>query len=155
MLGEFITRVLVMVLGYVYPAFECFRAMEKNKVHIEELRYWCQYWTIVALLTVLERLGDAFISWLPMYGEIKLALFISLWYPKTKGSGYIYKTLLRPWAVKHEPELEKNLLELRTRVWDLAIYYWQNCTELGQEKCFQILNFINNQTGKSSKSKKK
>jgi len=33
-----------LILGYTYPAFECFKTVEKNKVDIEELRFWCQYW---------------------------------------------------------------------------------------------------------------
>ena len=37
----------------------------------------------MAILTVVERIADAFVGWFPMYGELKLALFIYLWYPKT------------------------------------------------------------------------
>ncbi|XP_028074979.1 HVA22-like protein i [Camellia sinensis] len=84
MLGDFFTRGLVLVLGYAYPAFECFKTVEKNRVEIEELRFWCQYWIIVAVLTVFERIGDIFISWLPMYGEMKLAMFIYLWYQRPR-----------------------------------------------------------------------
>ncbi|GFZ08909.1 HVA22-like protein J [Actinidia rufa] len=152
MLGDFITRGLVLVLGYAYPAFECFKTIEKNRVEIEELRFWCQYWIIVAALTVFERIGDIFISWLPMYGEMKLALFIYLWYPKTKGTGYVYETLLRPSISKHEPDIDRNLQELRAKAWDLALYYWQNCTKLGQTTFFQIIQYLAAQSGKFSKT---
>lgn len=33
-----------LILGYAYPAFECYKTVEKNRVEIEELRFWCQYW---------------------------------------------------------------------------------------------------------------
>lgn len=33
-----------MVFGYAYPAYECFKTVEKNKPEIEQLRFWCQYW---------------------------------------------------------------------------------------------------------------
>ncbi|WJX59483.1 hypothetical protein P8452_44797 [Trifolium repens] len=39
---------------------------------------------IVAFFTVLEKISDVVIGWLPLYGELKLALFIYMWYPKTK-----------------------------------------------------------------------
>ncbi|KAE8676893.1 putative HVA22-like protein g [Hibiscus syriacus] len=78
------TTQIRLILGYAYPAFECFKTVEKNKVEIHELRFWCQYWILVAFLTVFERIGDIFISWMPMYGELKLTLLIYLWYPKTK-----------------------------------------------------------------------
>ncbi|KAA8518477.1 hypothetical protein F0562_015951 [Nyssa sinensis] len=148
MLGDFITRILLLVLGYAYPAFECFKTVEKNKVQIEELRFWCQYWIIVALMTVFERIGDIFISWLPMYGEMKLALFIYLWYPKTKGTGYVYETFLRPYVAKHETEIDRNLQELRARAWDMAIYYWQNCANMGQTTLFQMIQYLASQSRK-------
>ena len=42
-----------MVFGYAYPAYECFKAVEKNKPEIEQLLFWCQYWygSMLTLLT--------------------------------------------------------------------------------------------------------
>ncbi|KMT06667.1 hypothetical protein BVRB_7g158310 [Beta vulgaris subsp. vulgaris] len=148
MLGEFIGRGLFMILGYAYPAFECFKTVERNKVNIDELRFWCQYWIIVAVLSVCERFGDIFISWVPFYGELKLAFIIYLWYPQTKGTSYVYESLLRPFVSKHETDIDKNLQEIRYRAWDLAIYYWQNCTDLGSSAFFNVLEYVANQSSK-------
>ncbi|KAL8039823.1 hypothetical protein ABFS82_10G059600 [Erythranthe guttata] len=148
MIGEFITSCLILVLGYAYPAFQCFKTIEKNKVEIPELRFWCQYWIIVAVITVLEKIGDVFISWLPMYGEMKLALFIYLWYPRTQGTGYVYDTLLRPYVSRHETDIDRSLIEFRDRAWNLAIYYWHNCTELGSTKVLQFLQFVTSQSAR-------
>ncbi|KAJ9561420.1 hypothetical protein OSB04_006580 [Centaurea solstitialis] len=52
-----------MVFGYAYPAYECFKSVEKNKTDIEQHRFWCQYWILVVVLTVCERIGDTFVSW--------------------------------------------------------------------------------------------
>jgi receptor expression-enhancing protein 1/2/3/4 len=84
MMGSFLTRGIIMLLGYVYPAYECFKIVERKKPELEHLRFWCQYWIIIAVLTVLERVGDILVSWVPMYSEAKLAFIIYLWYPKTK-----------------------------------------------------------------------
>ncbi|KAF5768645.1 hypothetical protein HanRHA438_Chr14g0649211 [Helianthus annuus] len=142
MLGELINNSLVLILGYAYPAFECFKTIESPGVGNADLRFWCQYWVIVAILTVFERVGDMFISWVPMYGELKLALIIYLWYPKTKGTGFVYDALLRPFIVRHETDIETRLKQFRDRAWDVAIYYWQNSTELGQTKFFDLLNYV-------------
>lgn len=155
MLGDLVTRYLVLLFGYAYPAFECFRSVEKNKVNVEEIKFWCQYWIIIALVTVCERIGDVFLSWLPMYGEVKLAFFIYLWYPKTKGTGFIYETMLRPFVTRHETDIERKLQEMKARGWDFAIYYWHNCTELGQTKFFDALQYFMSQSGKSTNSKTK
>jgi len=135
-----------MILGYAYPAFECFKTVERNKVDILELRFWCQYWIIIAVLSVCERFGDFFISWLPLYGEMKLAFIIYLWYPKTKGTSYVYDTILRPLVTKHETDIDKHLTELRLRAWDLAIYYYHNCTDLGQSAFFNVIQYVANQS---------
>ncbi|KAL9992070.1 hypothetical protein Hdeb2414_s1230g00994431 [Helianthus debilis subsp. tardiflorus] len=142
MLGELIINSLVLILGYAYPAFECFKTIEKHSAANAELRFWCQYWVIIAVLTVFERIGDIFVSWLPMYGEMKLALIIYLWYPKTKGTGYVYNAMLRPFVARHETDIERSLREMRAKAWDVAIYYWHNSSELGQTRFFEIIHYL-------------
>ncbi|XP_058219726.1 putative HVA22-like protein g [Rhododendron vialii] len=142
MIGSFLTRGLVMAFGYAYPAYECFKTVEMNKPDIEQLRFWCQYWILVAVLTVCERIGDTFVSWVPMYSEAKLAFFIYLWYPRTKGTTYVYDSFFRPYIAKHEPEIDRNLLELRTRAGDIAVVYWQKAASYGQTRVFEILQYV-------------
>ncbi|OIW20622.1 hypothetical protein TanjilG_17069 [Lupinus angustifolius] len=142
MIGSFLTRALMMVLGYAYPAYECYKVVERNKPEIEQLRFWCQYWILVAVLTVCERIGDTFISWVPMYSEAKLAFFIYLWYPKTKGTTYVYDSFFRPYVAQHEPEIDRSLLELRTRAGDIAVLYWQRAASYGQTRIFDILQYV-------------
>ncbi|KAL8201616.1 hypothetical protein R6Q57_010763 [Mikania cordata] len=77
-----------------------------------------------------------------MYGELKLALIIYLWYPKTKGTGFVYDAMLRPFIVRHETDIERSLKQFRDKAWDVAIYYWQNSTELGQTKIFEIFQYL-------------
>ncbi|XVE94579.1 hypothetical protein REPUB_Repub02eG0021000 [Reevesia pubescens] len=146
MIGSFLTRGLVMVFGYAYPAYECYKTVEMNKPEIEQLRFWCQYWILVAVLTVCERIGDAFISWVPMYSEAKLAFFIYLWYPKTRGTSYVYDSFFRPYVAKHENEIDRNLLELRTRAGDMAVIYWQRAASYGQTRIFDILQYVASQS---------
>ncbi|XP_009591818.1 putative HVA22-like protein g [Nicotiana tomentosiformis] len=146
MIGSFLTRGLVMVFGYAYPAYECFKTVEMNKPNIQELRFWCQYWILVAVLTVCERFGDAFVSWVPMYSEAKLAFFIYLWCPKTKGTTYVYDSFFRPVVLRHETDIDRSLLELRTRAGDMALLYWQNAASYAQTRIFDILQYIASQS---------
>ncbi|KAH9696753.1 putative HVA22-like protein g [Citrus sinensis] len=141
-----------MVFGYAYPAYECFKAVEKNKPEIEQLLFWCQYWygsmltlltkVLVAVFTVGERVGDTFISWLPMYSEAKLAFFIYLWYPKTKGTTYVYNVLLRPYIAKHEKEIDLNLLKLRIKAREIGLLFWEKAAIYGQTRFFEILQYF-------------
>lgn len=145
MIGSFLTRTLALVLGYAYPAYECFKTVELNRPEIEQLRFWCQYWILVAALTVFERVGDTFISWMPMYSEAKVAFFVYLWYPKTRGTTYIYETFLRPYVASHETEIDRNLLELKARAGDMVFLYWQKAAIYGQTRIFEIFQYIASQ----------
>ncbi|KAH7440917.1 hypothetical protein KP509_03G016100 [Ceratopteris richardii] len=86
MVGSLITRALIMLVGYLYPAYKCFKCVEMNRLDTKQLTFWCKYWIILAVLTVLERLGDTFASWMPLYGEAKIAFIVYLWNPKTSGN---------------------------------------------------------------------
>ncbi|KAK8916740.1 HVA22-like protein i [Platanthera zijinensis] len=145
MIGSFLTRALALLLGYAYPAYECFKVVELNRPEIEQLLFWCKYWILVAVLTVLERVGDALISWLPMYNEAKVAFFVYLWYPKTRGAKYVYETFLRPYVASHETDIDRNLLELRTRAGDFTVLYWKTVVDYGQTRAYQVLQYIASQ----------
>ncbi|GER29025.1 receptor expression-enhancing protein [Striga asiatica] len=126
-----------------------FHKERKKRTNLQLVKSSCVFCRIiVAVITILEKIGDVFVSWLPIYGEMKLALFIYLWYPKTKGTGVIYDTLLRPYVSKHETNIDRSLIEFRERAWNLAIYYWHNCTELGSTKILQFLQFVSSQSGR-------
>lgn len=142
MIGSFLSRALILVFGYAYPAYACYKTVELNKPEIEQLRFWCQYWILIALLAVLERFGDIFFSWMPMYCEAKLALYIYLWNPKLRGTTYVYDTFFRPYIAKHETEIDRNLLELRARVSDIMFVFWQKAASYGQTSFFEILNYV-------------
>ncbi|EPS58658.1 hypothetical protein M569_16154 [Genlisea aurea] len=147
MMGSFITRGLVLIFGYAFPAYECYKSVEMNKPDIHRLRFWCQYWILVAGLTICEKISDLFIGWLPMYGEAKLAFFIYLWFPKTKvGTTYVYDSFFRPYVAKHETEIDRNLSELKTRAGDIAVLYSQRAASYVQTRLFDILQFIASQS---------
>ncbi|KAG0551911.1 hypothetical protein BDA96_01G464000 [Sorghum bicolor] len=142
MMGGFLSRVLLLAFGYAYPAYECYKTVELNKPEIEQLIFWCQYWILVALLTVLERFGDFTISWLPFYSEAKLMFFVYLWYPKTKGTTYVYGTFFKPYISQHENEIDRNLLELRARATDMVVIYFQKAASVGQNTFFDVLKYV-------------
>ncbi|KAL3755574.1 hypothetical protein ACJRO7_002602 [Eucalyptus globulus] len=135
-----------LVFGYAYPAFQCYKVVEKNRVQIEELRHWCQYWIILAMFTVLERIADVLISWLPMYWELKLGFIIYLWHPKTRGTGYVYDALLHPFMARHEREIDMKLVEWEARAWDFASFYWQYTSEFAQVAFSRAMQYLASQS---------
>lgn len=151
MFGSFLSRGLTLIFGYAYPAYQCFKTVEKNRPDIEDLLFWCKYWILVAVLTLFERVGDTFISWVPMYSEAKVAFFIYLWFPKTKGTTYVYDSFFRPILSQHETEIDRNLLELRSWAGDYAVSYWQSAARYGQTRVFDVLQYISSQSTRNSR----
>ncbi|KAM6571579.1 hypothetical protein CsatA_015659 [Cannabis sativa] len=142
MLGSFISRILLMTFGYVYPAYECFKIVEKSKPEIEQLLLWSKYWILVAMITVLERIGDVLFSWLPLYSEMKLALFIYLWSYQMKGTKYVYSRFLQPFMRRHQEEIDQNINELRSKAVSCSIYYWKMALEFGEGRLLEILQSV-------------
>ncbi|KAK2665500.1 hypothetical protein Ddye_004074 [Dipteronia dyeriana] len=141
-----------MAFGYAYPAYQCFKAVEKkkNKPETEHLLFWCHYWILVAMFSVGERLGDVFISWLPMYNEAKLAFMIYLWYPKTKGTTYVYNSWVRPFFAKHEMEIDCKLLEMNVKANEIGFLIWQKAEGYGQTRFFKIVHYFSSRSLSSS-----
>ncbi|BBH09771.1 Abscisic acid-responsive TB2/DP1, HVA22 family protein [Prunus dulcis] len=131
-----------MVFGYAYPAYKCYKTVGKNKPEIEQLLFWCQYWILVAMLTVLERFGDALFSWVPIYNEAKLALFIYLWCSKEKGTAYLYNRFFRDFVAQHEAEIDGKILEFRVKTRDFANLSCQMALNYGQKGVYEILEYV-------------
>ncbi|KAM0864760.1 hypothetical protein ACQ4PT_043713 [Festuca glaucescens] len=152
MLGELLSRILLLLFGYAMPAFECFKTVEARPNDAHMLRFWCQYWIIVAMVIAVE----SFISWMPMYGEIKLAFFVYLWYPKTKGSDIVYDTFLRPMVMQYEPNIEQRLLHLRARSGHLLTFYMKNFADKGSAFFMDVLRYvISDEPGASTSERNK
>ncbi|WOH03702.1 hypothetical protein DCAR_0623101 [Daucus carota subsp. sativus] len=151
MLGYFLSTVLLMAFGYVYPAYQCYKEMEKNVVSKEQILFWCRYWILVAVLIVIESFADVIVSWLPLYGESKLAFVIYLWHPKTQGANYVYSVMLRPIVTQHEKEIDRTIMELWCRGKDIAVQFMRNGAYYGQTRIFEVLRYVSTQPKKKKK----
>ena len=67
-----------------------------------------------------------------------------------QGTGYIYRTVLRPYVSKHENEIDRKLMEWKARAWDIGIFYWQYCAQFGHSAFFQGLQYVASQSTRFS-----
>lgn len=59
-----------------------------------------------------------------------------------QGTTYVYDSFFRPYLAKHENDIDRNLVELRTRAGDIAVLYWQRAASYGQTRVFDILQYV-------------
>ncbi|KAK9036908.1 hypothetical protein V6N11_021831 [Hibiscus sabdariffa] len=100
MLGDFLTRLLMLTFGYAYPAFECFKMVEKKK-----------------------------------------------------GTNFVFDTFLQPYMSKHETEVDRKIMELRARAWDIFTNSSANCSEMGLAKFLEMFQYLAGQTAKFNQGK--
>lgn len=76
---------------------------------------------------------------------IQLA-FSLIWYPlcnkPIQGTTYVYDSFFRPYISKHENEIDRSLVEVRTRAGDMAMVYLQKVINHGQTRFFEVLQYI-------------
>lgn len=58
----------------------------------------------------------------------------------------MYESFFKPYIAKHETEIDRNLLELRTRAGDMAVLYFQKVANYVQTRSYEILQYIASQS---------
>jgi hypothetical protein len=63
-----------------------------------------------------------------------------------QGTAYVYESFFKPYIAKHETEIDRNLLELRTRAGDIAVLYFHRVANYAQTRSYEILQYIASQS---------
>ncbi|KAK9811551.1 hypothetical protein WJX72_005778 [[Myrmecia] bisecta] len=133
MLGDYLCRVLLNVFGYIWPAYQCYKAIERKQA--DKIREWCIYWFVMALFTFAERAFlDSLIFWAPMYYEAKVLFVIYLWHPKTLGAQYLYSHIVQPFIAANEGTIDQKVAEGKAWVGDFAAAHFSKVTNFVQSK---------------------
>ncbi|CAI5491128.1 unnamed protein product [Closterium sp. Naga37s-1] len=144
-----------MVAAHGYPAYRCFKAMQRRRVDLHELLFFCQFWVLLSLLALLEGLASPLLDWVPLYQEAKLAFIVYLWHPRTQlpcvplvmpsfppcslcpltlpfhhrahfqGTEIVYGSMLQPLLSRYEPIIDRHLAHLEDRGRDMAVDCWR------------------------------
>ncbi|XP_065071109.1 receptor expression-enhancing protein 2-like isoform X1 [Rhopilema esculentum] len=105
MISQLISRLMILSFGTLYPAYRSYKAVKTKDVR--EYVKWMMYWIVFAFFTAVENAADVFISWLPLYYEIKIIFLLWLLSPATKGSSILYRRFVHPWLARHEQDIDR------------------------------------------------
>lgn len=61
----------------------------------------------------------------------------------------MYSTFLRPFVVRHEAEIDRQLNELTTRAGDLAFFWWQRGSVYIQARFYELLAYVASQSNRT------
>lgn len=59
-----------------------------------------------------------------------------------QGTTYVYNNIIRPYIASNETDIDRTILELRTRTADSVIVFLREFTAFGQAKFFEIMNYV-------------
>merc|ERR1719325_450379 len=81
-------RALGNVVAWLYPVWASLKALKSDDK--DDDTFWLAYWIFYSSIQVVESITDIFLFWIPMYEWIKIALYIYMWHPKTRGAMKLY-----------------------------------------------------------------
>ncbi|XP_055706978.1 uncharacterized protein LOC129804027 isoform X3 [Phlebotomus papatasi] len=113
MLSAFVSRMVILLFGTLYPAYASYKAVRTKNV--KEYVKWMMYWIVYAFFTCIETFTDIFLSWFPFYYEVKVILVIWLLSPATKGSSTLYRKFVHPMLTRREHEIDEYLNQAKEK----------------------------------------
>ena len=87
--------ILTTIITVVYPAIQSIKALE-TKESDDDDKTWLTYWVVFGIFTLLDEFGGIVLHLIPFYFYVKLAFFVWLMAPQTRGAETFYRTLLKP-----------------------------------------------------------
>eukprot|EP01012_Entosiphon_sulcatum_P059819 TRINITY_DN8442_c0_g1_i1.p2 TRINITY_DN8442_c0_g1~~TRINITY_DN8442_c0_g1_i1.p2 ORF type:complete len:174 (-),score=43.73 TRINITY_DN8442_c0_g1_i1:338-796(-) len=109
---------VVSAVGFVYPAYNTYKALESNSK--EFMAHWMRYWVVFAIFFIVDSYIEWALSWLGLIYYIAKMLFVCfLWSPKLQGAQMLYSRLL-PFLQENENFIDEKIANLGTTLTQLA-----------------------------------
>jgi len=97
-------RSLSSIIGVIYPFYmsnKILNVQNVNEMNKQDNMLWLSYWIWYGIFTTIENISDVIFYWMGnMYEIMKIALFIYLYHPQTKGSLFLYRKILQPLVIQ-------------------------------------------------------
>jgi receptor expression-enhancing protein 5/6 len=87
------------LLGFIYPAYMSFKALEGGKVVDGDATQWMTYWIVFCSVTMFESTLPFVIEYIKFYYLIKCGFVVYLFHPKTAGAEVIYTSVVQPYIL--------------------------------------------------------
>ena len=87
------------LVGFLYPAYMSFKALEGGKNVDGDATQWMTYWITFCSINLFEDTFPFLARSVSFYYVVKVMTVIWLYHPKTTGAQVIYSTGLRPYLM--------------------------------------------------------
>lgn len=142
-------RLLTTIVGVMYPFYMSLKVLNAQHSNKLDEREWLSYWIWYGVFTSIENISGVFFFWMGnMYEIFKMALFVYLYHPQTRGSLFLYNKILQPLVIqliRYEDVMLENVDALRKNI---------SISEHDGNNNIQDQNFNNNMTNTSVNTSK-
>jgi len=104
--GPIVTAPIIALTTTVYPAYATAKAVVAKET--EALTRWCQYWLVLALISLMMPVFDMVLPVLPLYYEAKIAIAVWLVADKFQGATFLWQKL-EPHLVAHQDTIDAKI----------------------------------------------
>ncbi|EED92461.1 hypothetical protein THAPSDRAFT_262530, partial [Thalassiosira pseudonana CCMP1335] len=95
------------VIGFLYPAFQSFKAIE-NRAN-SDVTQWLIYWVVYSFFSIIEVFVDYLLYWIPFYYAFKMAFLLWAMLPQTRGAKFLYDNFLKDFLKTNESKIDAAL----------------------------------------------
>ena len=110
-LAIFGATILTLVITVLYPAAKSIQALETDST--DDDKEWLTYWIIFGIFTLLDDFLGFVMNLIPYYFWVRLAFFVFLFAPQTKGSMIIYDKAVKPLLDLYKDDIEGLINEIK------------------------------------------
>lgn len=127
MVLELLTKLPILCVTLLFPAYQSFKCISKK----ENAHQWLAYWIVYALWCHVEPFADLVFGFVPLYQQAKVGVLIYLVMPQTKGAQKLYAAFIEPFLLKHESKADELLDQAQSKAEvNLTPYPPQTCHTL-------------------------
>ena len=108
------TLLLQQTITLLYPLYATYKCVAYAE-SLADLETWLMYWSVYAVLTLLEGTLGVLWTWLPFYYEARLLFSLWLVLPHTRGSTYLYVKHLHPLLEANQDRIDHAVASLKSR----------------------------------------
>lgn len=107
-------------VGFLYPAYMTFKAMETEEDDRENDRLWMTYWIVFSVVNTFDRFLSFILTIIPFYNFLKIVFYVWMFHPKTKGAYIVYNKVIRKILKKYESDIDSKLNNISKTIDDAA-----------------------------------
>ncbi len=112
------SAILTLSITVIYPSIKSIQALESHGT--QDDKEWLTYWIIFGLFSLVDDCCGCILNFIPYFFWIKLAFFIYLLAPQTRGALSLYNSVVRDLLEKNRSKIEGLINDVKGSVKEVS-----------------------------------